>query len=267
MEFSNIKIVYTSFTGTTEKVVNALCDGSNAKIDHYPLIDKSIAVDEDVIFDENDIVIFGVPVFAGRVPSICVDRLKKFKGNKTLAIAVVVYGNRDYEDALLELQNILIENNFVVICAGAFIGQHSIFPKIASNRPDDRDIENIHEFGNKAYDMIKNFNIESLQNIRIKVKGEYPYKKIENKPMPIKISTDKKCNVCGKCASVCPVNAISVSDHVMTDNHICIHCGACIAVCPMQARKYSGILYFLASKKFGKMCATRKENEWFFEKN
>ena len=41
-----------------------------------------------------------VPVYGGRVPAIAIQRLRALKGQGGPAIAVVVYGNRAYEDAL-----------------------------------------------------------------------------------------------------------------------------------------------------------------------
>lgn len=45
------------------------------------------------------------------------------------------------------------------------------------------------------------------------------------------------CKSCGKCAKVCPVEAISgkVKQAYLIDSDICIKCGACIEVCPFKA--------------------------------
>lgn len=65
-------------------------------------------------------------------------------------MAVVVYGNRDYEDALLELHDILSENGFVVVAAGAFVARHSIFPDVAAGRPDRDDLDRMAEFAERV---------------------------------------------------------------------------------------------------------------------
>lgn len=49
----------------------------------------------------NDVLLAAVPVFGGRVPAIALERLREITGHDTPAIPVVVYGNRDYDDALL----------------------------------------------------------------------------------------------------------------------------------------------------------------------
>ena len=69
------------------------------------------------------------------------ERIRMFKGNATPVIPVVVYGNRDYEDALKELSDALSAQGFVPVSAGAFIGEHSYSRKdmpIAAGRPDKR---------------------------------------------------------------------------------------------------------------------------------
>ena len=64
-------------------------------------------------------------------------------GNNTPAVAVCVYGNRDYDDALLEIKDTLNGNGFRTFAAGAFIGRHCIFPKVAEGRPDASDLEKL----------------------------------------------------------------------------------------------------------------------------
>ncbi len=64
------------------------------------------------------------------------DRINKIKGNGAKAVAVVVYGNRDYDDTLLELKNVLEENGFVVGAMVAAIAEHSIARNLAAGRPD-----------------------------------------------------------------------------------------------------------------------------------
>ena len=51
----------------------------------------------------NVLSIIGVPVYGGRVPVEAISRLQRLKANNTPAVIVVVYGNRDYNDAILEL--------------------------------------------------------------------------------------------------------------------------------------------------------------------
>jgi hypothetical protein len=48
--------------------------------------------EQSLSFTDKDVVVFGVPVYAGRVPNVLLKYLQSIKGNGALAIAVVVYG-------------------------------------------------------------------------------------------------------------------------------------------------------------------------------
>ena len=46
----------------------------------------------------------------------------------------------------------------------------------------------------------------------------------------------KLCDVCGACVSVCPVDAIIVSEFsVSLNSAVCIDCGNCLVICPARA--------------------------------
>ena len=96
--------IFFSPTGGTEKVVETLASvwESHEKIDLTPLKAKS-----NKEFKEEDVCLIAVPSYGGRVPAVAVERISKLKGNNAKAVAVVVYGNRDYEDTMLELQEVL----------------------------------------------------------------------------------------------------------------------------------------------------------------
>ncbi|MEG0291391.1 MAG: EFR1 family ferrodoxin [Anaerovoracaceae bacterium] len=211
---------------------------------------------EVVEFKENDLVIVLMPVFAGRIPKICPEMLGKFNGNGANAISIVVYGNRDYDDALLELENILKENNFRVVAAGAFISKHTIFTEVAADRPDSKDEEIIKRFCKEVLAKIKDNDYK-----RIDVKGNYPYKPYGT--ISVQPDTQKTCTGCGKCVDICPVNAIDIKDIAVTNEYKCITCTACISICDIGARGFHGIKYKTAAKGFMIKCASRKEPEIF----
>jgi len=60
---------------------------------------------------------------------------------------------------------------------------------------------------------------------------------VEVRPLGRGISRDEGiCTHCGACVSVCPVSAITVSDHRVEFNpDKCIACGACVDACPFRA--------------------------------
>ncbi|WP_455674916.1 4Fe-4S binding protein [Phocaeicola sp.] len=259
MEITNINLVYFSATYTTRKIVREIAGQISNHITQYDITTQSPA--NDIIsHNPGELLIVGVPVYAGRVPTVALAALNKFKGNHTPAIIVCVYGNRDYDDAILELKDIVENNGFKVISAGAFIAQHSIFPKVAANRPDEDDMKIIRNFAQQNIEFISKLkDTEALSEI--KVKGNNPYKIPGNIPLhPI---GDKQCNKCGTCVKLCPVHAIPEDTPRKTDKKKCISCGRCIVICPQKARHFGGLIYKLAGWKFVKANSLRKEPELF----
>lgn len=252
---SNLYAIYFSSTDTTHRCVNFLCKGLGAD----PCESINLADDFDVEYPEftaDDIVVVASPVYGGRLPSRVAESFARLKGNNATAIALVVYGNRDYDDALLELTDILKSTGFRIAGAGAFIAQHSIFPKVGSGRPDEQDEQELLRFGKSCREAIKKGRFGDLQ-----IKGNRPYKKISG--VPIHPKGDRaKCIKCGKCVVCCPVNAIDSESPWVTDPDKCMTCGRCIAVCSQKARRNSGIAYSLIGSIFKAAFSKRKDPFW-----
>ena len=247
--------IYFSASGTTQKVISVFSDAIGGECVSYDLLRNP--PQEQVTFTQDDTAVFAFPVFGGRIPQICPKMLQQFKGNHTPAVAVVVYGNRAYDDALLELKDLLDAQGFVTIAAAAFIAQHSIFPAVADGRPDGADQEKIRSFAKECQKKLASFT----GGESVTVKGNSPYVKAGS--VPLHPSGDKSCDQCGTCVKVCPVDAIPADKPQKTDNDKCIACTACIAACPQHARGFRGPLYSMAGKSFTKSNADRKEPEIF----
>lgn len=216
--------------------------------------------DTSVNFSSNDLAVFAYPVYGGRVPDIMVKQLDKMKADNTPAVIIAVYGNRAYEDALLEMQNLAKDKGFIVIAAAAFIANHSIMTEVAVNRPDDKDKEKIKDFAAAVKEKIK--NIEDIKNIEyLQLPGDYPYRKYNG--IPLKPTGDSKCTACGACVQNCPVNAIMAENPRKTDKTKCITCMGCAAICPQNARHLNKILHFLSEIPFKKKYGARKEPDIF----
>ena len=155
-----INTLYFSATGTTGKIVTGIAEkiaenyGEKTMVNN---IDFTLPEARKKIFsfDKDSLVIAGIPVYAGRVPNVLLKFLNTLSGNEATAVAVVLYGNRDYDDALIELKDILETNGFNVIAGGAFIGEHSFSTTLGANRPDEKDMAVAAEFAAKIYDKIK----------------------------------------------------------------------------------------------------------------
>ncbi len=260
---NKVHLVYFSATGTTKTILGSISRGIGIKA--ATKYDITQGQSGEVDFSEEDLVIFGVPVYAGRIPASAIDSLNKFKGSKTPAIGVVVYGNREFDDALLELKTIIKSNNFNLISLGAFVAEHSIFPVVAQGRPDEMDKNKAEQFGKESIVFYTNRD-ESIPLPEIPVKGNFPYK--EAKPIPLKPKGNHHCNKCGACVKACPAQAIRPEHPRRTDKSRCISCARCISVCPQNARHFGGILYKIVRRKFVKAYSgTRKEPEVFFARS
>lgn len=252
-----ITTVYFSATYTTHRIVGHLAKRLSEEVTECDITNNEPM--EETLIPKDELLIVGIPVYAGRVPEMAVERIRQFKGEGTPAIAVAVYGNRDYDDALLELSDILSENGFQIISAGAFIAQHSIFPKVGAHRPDADDYQQINVFADES-NKILHKNREQL--LPIHVPGNRPYKIPGS--IPIYPSGTKTCLECGKCALLCPAGAIPKTNPREVDETKCIKCGRCIVVCPTQSRQFKGVKYTLAAVKFNSTYKDRREPEMFF---
>lgn len=244
-------------TGGTKKVMDILgraweCE----KID----IDLSV---RDLDFaayhlQGEDVCLVAVPSFGGRVPDVAVQRIAKLQGGGAKAVLVCAYGNRAYEDTLLELEDVLVKQGFSCIAAVGAVAQHSIMTQFAAGRPDAEDEKELLEY---AARILESLGRPAIENEPVKVPGNRPYKEYNGVPMTPKAGG--KCNGCKKCASACPVGAIDETHPDQTDSNLCISCMRCIQVCPQGARKLNKLMVFAAAKKMEKVCSSRKKNELF----
>ena len=216
-------IAHFSPTGGTKKVADAIAAGF-----HIPVVEADLTkADSAITLSENDALMAVLPVYAGRVPQISLERLSALKGNGQKAVAVVVYGNREYDDALLETKDTLEAAGFQLIAAAAFIAEHSMCRSIAAGRPDAQDEALCRQFA--ADVMAKAEDAAPFQ-----VPGNTPYKEL--KPSAFHPAANESCVKCGDCAEQCPVGAIPLDDPSLTNNDLCINCMRCVQICPVSSR-------------------------------
>ena len=225
-------------------------------------------------FSKDDLVILAAPVYYGRIPEEIVPYFATLKGQDTPVILTVVYGNREYDDALKELYDIAVAGGFIPVAAGAFIAQHSYSTPdrpIAEGRPDTSDLHNASAFGAEIGKKLA--ALESLEQGALPtVPGNVPYKVPENlhlikearKSIPFTPETDEDtCIQCGQCVETCPTEAVSLNETVSTDRWRCILCFACIKNCPTGARQMKDENFTKAISHLYDLCRERKEPEIF----
>ncbi len=252
-----INLVYFSPTGTTKKVVMLISKIFSTEKTEY---DITLNSDENIpSFNKDDFVILGIPVYSGRVPRIANKIISAIKGENTPIALISTYGNRDYNDSLLELKMIVELNGFLTVAAAAFVTEHSVVPKFGAGRPNDEDVKEINRFAGLLSDKIKLWNLSKHNDL--KLKGNLNYR--EYKSIPIKPHSTSLCVKCGLCAKNCPASAIPFDNPRKTDRSKCVTCVRCIYFCPKNARCFYGIEKFFAEKSLEKLCKKYKKPEIF----
>lgn len=251
-----VQIIFSP-TGGTQKVADSILESCKTPVEKIDLANTAMDC-SNFNFEKEDIALIAVPSFGGRVPALAAQRLAKIQGNQAQCVIVCVFGNRAYEDTLIELKDIAEQCDFRIIAAVSAIAEHSIMPQFASGRPDQKDKEELSHFGKKIFDKISNPDLyEPLSQIP----GNRPYKKAGGAGLVPKATG--KCIGCGLCADNCPAQAIDKKNIKTADNKKCISCMRCMAKCPKSARKINGAMVSIAALAIQKACSEKKKNELF----
>lgn len=207
-------------------------------------------------FGKDELVIFGAPVYGGRIPALARERFLKITGSGP-AIIVTPYGNRAYEDALRELFDLVSGQGFTVAAAAAPIARHSLLSHHATDRPDIEDRAASMDFGRKIADKLASAPLEQLSPVQ--VEGNFPYKEVAAAPWR-PLATDE-CNLCLRCVKSCPTSAIPEDDPKSTGEG-CITCGRCLLVCPRKARIIPEPVFKMMRERIDPLCAGHKKSLW-----
>jgi len=260
----DVKVIFFSPTGTTRTIVHAIASQIDGNT--YPGINITSAENRELeyTFNSDDLVIVGMPVYAGRIPETVIPLLNRIKAHRTPAVPVVVYGNRDYDDALLELSDLMKDAGFQIIAAGAFIGEHSYSrddAPIAMDRPDHSDMEKAGEFGRRIAAMFDGEHGNSIPK-GPEIPGNRPYReRLQFPPVNIPVNSEL-CTACDICVETCPVDAIDPDDYSQNPDK-CIICCACVKQCPENARTLQSREINAVTERLSEKCAERKEPDIF----
>ena len=270
MTVNEAHLIYFSPTHTSKQVAKAIVQGTGIK--NVVPVDLTLQMAEETVIPASALAIIVVPVYGGHVAPLAMERLKNIRGLDTPAVLVVVYGNRAYEKALMELDAFAIPHGFKVIAGATFVGEHSYstarFP-IAQGRPDGSDLAFANEFGNKVMEKIqaavtpdKLYQVD-VRAIRRPGQPFFPLFRFLRKvirlrksgvPLPRTpwVEDESLCTHCGLCVAHCPVGAIIKGDELHTDADKCIKCCACVKACVKKARVYDTPFAALLSDCFKK---------------
>ena len=265
MDIASAALIYFSPTRTTRKIIESIAQGVRIpRVEHVDLTPPE-ALTREYAGMHDELAIIGSPVYGGRLPTEMVSRFRRLKGNGTPAVIVAVYGNRAYEDALLELRNLALEAGFNPVAAGAFIGEHSYSgdaTPIAVGRPDGEDLKEAAKFGKLIHEKMSNLRAFDGM-LPLQVPGNFPYKELRMLSDIAPVIHEAVCSQCGRCATLCPTAAVTRSEAVATDSSLCIRCCACVKFCPAGARTMEDPRIRQGAEQLATNCGKRKEPETY----
>ncbi|MDY2987395.1 MAG: EFR1 family ferrodoxin [Peptoniphilus sp.] len=263
--------LYFSATTTTDKVVHEFISTLKKELDisEHTDYDFTLPHARETMpeFNENDIVVVGVPTYAGRVPNLLLPYLSQINAKGALGVSIVLYGNRNFDDSLIELTELMTNGGIKVVGSGAFIGEHSFSTTLGAKRPDESDMKIVREFATGVAEKIKSNNLSES-----KPKGETPIRpyftpqdRHGNKINFVKIKpmTDlEACINCKICAKSCPLGSIDFEDVSQVPGK-CMKCCACVKKCPTGAKYFSDEGYLFHQRELEEVYERRNEPVYF----
>lgn len=265
MQFNSVKVACFSPTGTTKAVAVAIAGGlGSGRLDVIDATRPDTRA-RPLRVGESDLLVIAVPVYMGRVPDLVGEWLNAIEARNTPTVCTVVYGNRAFEDALLELKDIMIGRGCIPVAGAAFIGEHSFSSAeapVAAGRPDQNDLALAKAFGQSVRRKLQAFS--SPRDVPIvDVPGNHPYNG-DTKTRDIDfIEVNDWCDQCGVCIDACPAGAIDQQDPRVIDVAACITCCACIKLCPNAARTMKPGPIMDVAIRLNRLCGTPKAPEYF----
>lgn len=272
IELKTVWAVYFSPTGGTKTGVTTVAGALARRLGVvYKEIDFTLPLTrvDETSFDALDLVVLGTPVIAGRVPNLLLPYLKeKLQGNGAYVVPMVSFGNRNFDDALIELRNIGENNGFKSVAGGAFVSEHSFSRILAAGRPDEADKAMLLGF---ADDVAQKLAGGWTYNEPVFVSGNsenpvyYKPRSASGEHIDIrkvKPVTDERCTGCGHCAAVCPLGAIDVANTKLTVG-ICMKCCACVKNCPAGAKHFEDAGFLFHKQDLETQFKRRAEPSYF----
>lgn len=184
-----------------------------------------------------DIVVWGTPVYAGRIPNKTLEFVEQhIAGHDNAAIALCTFGNRAPGQTLPEMLQILERGNMRPQACAAIVARHVFAPNhIAPDRPNTSDWQQIDQWTDSiCLDAHQSLHIPTTQPL-----AYYQPLKTDGSPANFLKAKPKvdvlRCTHCGRCAALCPMGVIGMAADEPQVASPCIKCQACIQGCPSQA--------------------------------
>ena len=272
MQFKTVWAVYYSGSGSTRRLLRGMAEAAGEAL-MLPVREldysRPEAREKSYCFTQTDLVFWGSPTYAGRLPNVLLPFLRgNFTGGGAAAVAVVLYGNRSYDDALKELCEVLTGNGFLAAAGAAVTAEHAFAPALAHGWPNGEDRAAAAEFARKTA-----LTLRGREHIiPVTVPGREPigayytplgldgeparFLKAKPKPAP------EPCTRCGLCAAVCPMGSIPREEPTECTG-ICIKCQGCIQECPAGAKYFDDEAFLSHRAMLEQNYIRRRENEFY----
>ena len=272
MQFKTVWAVYYSGSGSTRRLLRGMAEAAGEAL-MLPVREldysRPEAREKSYCFTETDLVFWGSPTYAGRLPNVLLPFLRgNFTGGGSAAVAVVLYGNRSYDDALKELCEVLTGNGFLAAAGAAVTAEHAFAPALAHGRPNAEDRAAAAEFARKTALTLRGreYPIPVTVPGREPIGAYYTPLGLDGEParfLKVKPKTDpEQCTRCGLCAAVCPMGSIPREEPTECTG-ICIKCQGCIRECPAGAKYFDDEAFLSHRAMLEQNYIRRRENEFY----
>lgn len=220
-------------------------------------------------FVREDLVVLASPVYAGRVPNKLRPDLEKcLVGNGARVVPVSVFGNRNFDDALIELKTLAEELGFRPVGAAAIVNRHAFCHGLAADRPNAQDKDDILAFSKEVARRVTSSEATPAFVVdgRNPVGPYYTPLKADGTPavfLKAKPQTHRdRCDQCGACAKLCPMRAIDPNDCALVPG-LCIKCHACVHFCHTDAKYFDDPAFLSHVKMLEENCVQPRDNRFF----
>ena len=285
MKIKRIWQVYFSPCGGTRKIVSAMASNLKSELDladvESSIYDFTLPANRQSFpsLASDDLVVFGCPTYAGRLPNLLLPYLNSINGNGAFAVPIVSFGNRNFDNSLAELSSLLTDKSFRVIGAGAFATEHVFSKVLGKGRPDTKDFREIDDFAKCiCQKMVKSLNSDvGLANhphlffpsFHVDGCADGPYFRPQDSAgnfidiRKVKPLTRDVCTGCGLCAEICPMGSIDWDDFSKIKG-VCIKCCACVRQCPQKAKFFDDPGFLTHKEDLEKKFIRNSKNSFFY---
>ncbi len=239
--------IYFSPTGGTKKAGEYLTQSWRKDVEEINLSDYGKDFSQ-IKFCEEDVCYVSVPSFGGRVPTVATERITQMKGYGAKAVAVCVYGNRAYEDTLLELTDTLTARGFSCVAGTAAIAEHSIMHGakavavcVYGNRAyEDTLLELTDTLTARGFSCVAGTAAIAEHSIMHQFASGRPDKEDKNELLEFGGKIRKKIEQFQEYEDLhipgnCPYKKLGVSSMIPQSGDGCINCKICARECPVAA--------------------------------